>query len=87
MGFLLVDGGEEDDRRALGLFTLADERGRFIAVYSRHKDIQQNDGEILLQQIAQSLFARLRSDDIAGCGEHFADRQQIALIIVNGEDA
>src|SRR5690606_11323724 len=83
---LLVDGGQEDDRDSSGLLSLPDERGGFVAVHFRHEHIEQDDGEIVLQQFPQGQLAGGDRDDVAQWLEHFGKGEEISLVVVNEED-
>ena len=54
---VIAVGGDEDDRRVLGGGAFADQRRGFEAVETGHGDVEQNDGDFLLQQAAQRLAA------------------------------
>ncbi|SRR5260221_10729959 len=82
---LLVHRRQEDDRNALGLVARADHPGGFVAVHARHVDIEQDDRELALQQVAQRLLARAGENDLAEILEYGCDGQQVALVIVDEE--
>ena len=82
---LVGEGGDEDDRRVRGLAPRADELGGFQPVHARHVHIQQHDGEIVLQDLPERLFARVHRDDLLS--KLFQDRliaQQILRQVVHG---
>src|SRR3546814_17101577 len=78
LGFL-VDGREEDDWDALRLLAVADDLGGFVAVHSRHVDVEQDDREFALQEMAKRLLARGRRDDVGDILQHRLDGEQVAL--------
>jgi hypothetical protein len=82
---LLVDRRQEDDWDALRLVAAADDMGDFIAVHARHIDVQKDDGELVLQQVPERLLARTRLDDVGDVLQHRADREQVALIVIDDE--
>ena len=53
-----LDGGDEDDRGLLEARMLADHRGQLEAVELRHADVDQNDGDLVLEQLLQRLARR-----------------------------
>ena len=61
---IIVERGDENDRRVLGPLPLANQRGRLEAIHLRHVDVEQDHGEIVLQQTAQRLAAGKCLDDI-----------------------
>ena len=60
----VVDRADEDDRRRLGARPLPDHLRGLEAVHPRHVHVEQDDGEILLEQAAQRLLAGPRLDEI-----------------------
>ena len=60
----VVERRDEDDRRVLGPLSLANQGGRLEAVHFRHVDVEQDDGEVVLQQTAQGLAPGGRLDDV-----------------------
>ena len=88
MGLGVVDRADEDDRRRLGALALPDERGRFEAVHPRHVHVEQDDGEILLEQTAQRFLARSGADQIlVQLGQHRLVREQLVGPVVDDKDA
>jgi hypothetical protein len=85
LGFL-VDRRQEDDRDARGLRPLPDQRGRLVAVHLRHEYIEQDDREVVVEQLAQRQPARRRGDHLGDRLEHFGQRQQVALVVVDQQD-
>ena len=59
-----VDGGDEDDRRLLEPRVLADHRRQLEAVELRHAHVNQDDGDILLEQLLERLPGRSGLDEI-----------------------
>jgi hypothetical protein len=59
---VLGDRRQEDDRDVAGSFALLDQLCRLEPVQPRHLDVEQNRGELLLEQVPQRL--------LAGCGQH-----------------
>ena len=55
--------GQEDDRHAARLAAVADHLRRLEPVHARHGDVEQNDGELLLERRLQGVVARLRRYD------------------------
>ena len=51
-------GGNENDRRVLRAFAFADQLGEFETVESGHLDVEQDEGDILGQQVAQRFVSR-----------------------------
>jgi hypothetical protein len=84
---LLVDRRQEDDRDALGLLAVADDLGGLVAVHAGHVDVEQDDRELVLEEVAQRLLAGPRLDHLADILEHGADGEKVALVIVDDEDA
>jgi hypothetical protein len=56
--------GHEDDRRVLGLAVLADQLGGLDAVDVGHVDVEQDDREVALQELAQRVRAGVRHDQV-----------------------
>ena len=85
MLLLLVHRGQEDDRDALGLLAAADDPGGLVAVHARHVDVEQDDRELALEQMAQRLLAGGGDLDLGEVLEHGADGEQIVLVVVDDE--
>ena len=87
MRVLLVDRRQEDDRDALRLLALANDLRGFVAVHDRHEDIEQDRREIELEKMAQRLLAGRSGDDVGDVGEHGLEREQVAGVVVDQQDA
>ena len=61
---LVPVGSHEDDRRVLRSRPLADEQRGLEAVHDRHVDVEQDDRELHLQDVAQRLLPGPRADDV-----------------------
>ena len=55
-----LDGGDEDHRRLLEARMFADHGGEFEPVQFRHADVDQDDGDVVLEQELQRFAARTR---------------------------
>ena len=55
-----MDRRDEDDRGLLEARMLADHRGELEAVELRHADVDQDDGDVVLEQMLQRLAGRTR---------------------------
>src|SRR5690348_885409 len=84
---LLVDRRQEDDRDAAGLLSAADDLGGLVAVHDRHVDVEQDDRELALEQVAKRLFARTSRNDLAKIIQDALDSEQVPLVVVDQEDA
>ena len=62
--FVSVVRGDEDDRHMRGPFPAANQLGRLQAVHSRHVDVEEDDGELVLQHLPERLLARIRGDEV-----------------------
>ncbi len=62
--FIVIAGGNENDGGVLGCDALADEGCGFKAVHAGHVDVEQDDGEFILEESAERFAARERADDI-----------------------
>jgi hypothetical protein len=83
----VVHRADEDDRRRLGARTLADERRGLEAVHARHVHVEQDDGELLLQQATQCLLARRCLDQILTelLQQHLV-REELIRAVINDQD-
>ena len=86
LGFL-VHRGQEDDRNARCLRAFPNERGCFVAVHLGHEDIEQDDREIVLQQLAQGPRTGIGSHHVRKRFEHLGKGQQVPLVVVDQQDA
>src|SRR4051794_34060664 len=85
---LLVDGGQEDDRDVLRALALLDQLGGLESVHPRHLDVEQNHGEVVVQQAAQRLLARGRAHGPqAERLQHRLEGQQVLGLVVDEQDA
>ncbi len=64
MLFAAAERGDEDDGRGARALALADQSSRFETVHFGHHDVQQDDGEIVGQQMAQGFAAGLGAHHI-----------------------
>ena len=80
-------GRHEDDRRLLAARVLADHRGQLVAVEVRHADVDQDDGDLVLQQRLERLARRVGADQLlAQLGEDGIVGEQLGRLIVDDED-
>ena len=71
----------------LGALALADERGGLEAVHAGHVDVEQDDGELVVEQCAQRLAAGVGADDVlAQLLEDRFERQQLLGLVVDEQD-
>ncbi len=56
--------------------------GRAVSysVHARHVDIEQDHGELVLQELSQRLLARAGEHDVRDIVEHGLDREQVPLV-------
>jgi hypothetical protein len=81
------EGGDEDDRRHLGLAALPYERGRLEAVHGGHPDVEQDDGEVLRQDATQCGQAGIGLDDGVPEGlQHRLQGQALGRVVVDHQD-
>jgi hypothetical protein len=84
---LLADRGEEDDRNVLERLARLDQLRRLEAVHARHLHVEQNDGEVPLEQATQRLLARRGADDaLSQRLENRLEREKILRPVVHDED-
>jgi hypothetical protein len=80
--------GEEDDGRRAAALAPADVARGLEAVHTRHLHVEQNDGEVLLEQRLERLLARPRHAQAhAQRLEHRLERQQVLPPVVDEQDA
>ena len=80
-------GRDEDDRRVRRPAVLADELSRLDAVDVGHVDVEHDDGELALEQLAQRLGARAHEDEVlVEILEHLAEREPFVGQIVDDEN-
>jgi hypothetical protein len=83
----LVHRRQEDDRHMARLLAAPDEPGGLISVQAGHEHVQQYDGKVLPQQVAQGLFAGVGADHgLAQLSQHGLKREQIGPVVVNRQD-
>ena len=81
---LLRDRGQEDDRNRLRPFALLDQLRRVEPVESRHLDVEQDAGEVVVEQRPERLLAGVRADEVLT--ERLQDRAQgdeVLLVVVD----
>jgi hypothetical protein len=59
---LLRDRGDEDDRYVACSFALLDQSRSLEPVENRHLDVEQDDGDLVAQQLAQRVLTRVRGE-------------------------
>src|SRR6476620_8279214 len=64
MSVFVIHRTDENDWSRRGSWPLPAHRGGFEAVHSRHVHIEENNGELLLQQTTQSFATRSRANQI-----------------------
>ena len=80
--------GQEDDRRRAAALAPADELRGLEAVHARHLHVEQDDGEVLLQQRLERLLARPgRAQAHLQRLEHRREREQVLRPVVDEQDA
>ena len=52
-----------------------------------HEDVEQDDRELALEQVAQRLLARRGDHDLGEVLEHGADGEQVVLVVVDDQHA
>ncbi len=87
MLIVLVDRGQEHDRDALGLLAGADQLGGLIAVHAGHVDVEQDDREFALEEMAQRLLPGIGEHDLGDILDHRGHREQVARIVVHHQHA
>jgi hypothetical protein len=84
---VVAERGHEDDRHALGALALANELGGLEAVHAGHVDVEQDYGEVVVEQAAQRLTPGIGADDgLPKLLEHRLERQQLVRLVVDDED-
>src|SRR5437588_1741334 len=79
-----LDGGDEDHRRLLEAGVLADHGGEFEAVEFRHADIDQDDGDVVLEQELERFAAGGDRDQVlAEILENYFIGKQLRRLIVD----
>ena len=83
---VLVVGGQEQDRDARRARPRPDHGRELEAVDPRHADVEQDDRELVLEDVAQHLLAGLGEDDLEpGLAQHLLDGEEVARIVVGDE--
>jgi hypothetical protein len=82
-----IERGDEDDRRQFRARPLPDQLRGFEAVHARHSHVEQDHGEVLLQQLPQGIWAGGRLDHVlAQRGQDGSEREPFRRVIVDEED-
>ena len=78
-------GGYEDDRRMGRALAIAYQGGRFKAVHVGHVDIEQDDGEVVLQDLLERLGARVRKHQLLAqfFQNHLVDQELFSQVVDN----
>ncbi len=85
--FRLIDRGDENDRRVLGIGAFANHGRGLEAVHDGHRDVEQNHGKILLEQKAEGIFSGADGDDIfAEAGEDGFESEDFVRPVIDEED-
>ena len=80
-------GGQEDDGGVAGTVAAADELGGGEAVQALHLHVEEDDGEILLEQQAKRLFAGAGRDQVlTEVREDRFQGQQVGRLVVHQQD-
>jgi hypothetical protein len=84
---LVAEGGEKDDGRVLGARPPADQRRGLEAVHVRHADVEEDHGEVALEQRAQRVAPRADRDDAGRhVGQDRRDGGQLVRRVVHHQD-
>src|SRR5436190_18562134 len=80
-------GSDKNDRSMFRARAFPDEGCGFDAVDYRHRDVQQNDSELLFQQPTQSFLARACLNNILPQpGKHRFEREKLVLAVIDQKD-
>jgi hypothetical protein len=80
-------GGEEDDRDVARLLAPADEGGRLEAVDAGHVHVQEDDGHVAFEQVAQRLVAGGGLDEVPVRRlEDGVERDQVRRVVIDDQD-
>ncbi len=81
------DGGDEDDRRRLEARMVADHRRQLEAVELGHAHVDEDDGDVVLEQMREGLSRRLGRDEVlAQLLENRLVAEQLRALVVDQED-
>jgi hypothetical protein len=84
----LADGRDEDDRDAPGAFPLPDQLGGLEAVHVGHLHVQEDQRELLVEEMPQSLLARPCHDEVqVERGQHSLERDEVLALVIDEQDA
>src|ERR1051326_9535903 len=84
---ILAESGKEDDGGVARSLALPDQGSGLKTVHARHHYVQQDYCEILIQEVAEGLAARLRLDDLlAQALQYGLGGQQVIRLIVYQQD-
>ena len=84
---LVAVGGDEDDRRVLAARPRPDERRGLEAVHDRHAHVEQDDGEVPVEERPQRLLPGADLHDVlAELGEDRLERDQLVGVVVYHQD-
>jgi hypothetical protein len=83
----LLIGRQEDDRDVLRALTRLDQARGLEAVDPRHLNVEQDDGEVVEEELAQRLVARVRPDQrLIERLEDRLQREQVLRPVVDQQD-
>ena len=83
---VVVERRDENDRRMLRPFSLANQGGRFEAVHLGHVDVEQDHGVVVFEKTAQRLAPGISLDDVlAKLFERGLDRHDLFRHVVDDE--
>src|SRR4051812_10200571 len=82
-----LDGRHEDDRNLLEARVVADHGGELEAIELRHRDVEQDEGDIHLQQLLKRLPRGTRLDQVlAQLTQNDLIAEQLGRLIIHEED-
>lgn len=82
-----ADGGDKYDRRMFRPLAFADEGSSFKAVEVGHLDVEQDGGEILLQEAAEGFDAGAGFDEVlVEVGESGFEDDEVGRVVVDEKD-
>src|SRR6266446_1387438 len=83
----VVERGDEDDRGHLRSRSLTNQSGGLEAVHPRHPHVEQDDREVLLQELAQGVWAGSGFDDVlTERGQDCLHRETFGGVVVHEQD-